>query len=575
MKRILPFLLLVPLLLSCGPNPTREELRRIADIVYEEPDSALSALSLIPQSSLTRDEDIMKHTLLYALALNRLHIDTLNVNVLLPVEGYFRRHRKEEELMKTLYCLGRLYSEQEDWTQAILCFKESERLATLHSDPYFEVILLSSMRYMFLKNYDNESVLEYARKTNEAVEVFHTNESWRREDIMALAEALADSGLYHESDSLFQIVFTQLDTAEVSSRELLYGARCAMNKRGMQPERAILYTERALSADAVLNEEQLYQYSYAMILSEKEPDVQPILDSLREQSPSLISDFWNYKITRHKNDYESALGYCESFAGRRINDLLDKSSRSIHKAVAKQEALSAELNRKQSLVFLRTTILATLLSMIAIITLVLFLRYRRLCFEQEIEKMESYARENDHLLSLTRNDYLSAQENNVALTEANNELNERIHCLQLSICHSFQEQLTDIGSIISTDLSRINEDSLKKKVVHNTANKIEKILDDIIKREKGQEAFENEINTLLDDVMTKIRSDFPNLSSKDYLFVGYMAAHFDTSTIAFLTNMNKGNVRTKMHRIRKLIFTLPSQNTELYRAIFQTRYFEV
>ena len=103
---------------------------------------------------------------------------------------------------------------------------------------------------------------------------------------------------------------------------------------------------------------------------------------------------------------------------------------------------------------------------------------------------------------------------------------------------------------------------VKKKLV-------EKIIKDIRGRKDSQLNLEKEINANLDGIITKIRNDFPEFEDEDILFICYMAMHFDTTTIAFLADISKSNVRVKKHRYREKIFSRFSPNQSLYQVVLQ------
>ena len=94
-------------------------------------------------------------------------------------------------------------------------------------------------------------------------------------------------------------------------------------------------------------------------------------------------------------------------------------------------------------------------------------------------------------------------------------------------------------------------------------HRIEKIIKDIRGKKDSQLSLEKEIDANLDSIITKIRNDFPEFEDEDILFICYMAMHFDTTTIAFLADISKSNVRVKKHRYREKIFSRSSSRISI------------
>lgn len=79
---------------------------------------------------------------------------------------------------------------------------------------------------------------------------------------------------------------------------------------------------------------------------------------------------------------------------------------------------------------------------------------------------------------------------------------------------------------------------------------------------------EVEINANLDNIIDKIRSDFPDLDNNDILFLCYMAIGFESPTIAMLCDISKNYARVKKSRFRELLFSKTSPHSELYHMVF-------
>lgn len=543
-------ILIVLIVSQLFPGNNREKLGLIDNYVRERPDSAITELASIDRNSL-RKKDQARYDLVYATALERSFSDTSDINIILPALHYFEKHGPKEYLMRSYHCLGRFYQNEKDWQNAYLSYKKAEELAEYSSDYYFKTVLYSSLRYVLSITHHNEEWLNYCEKTLEFTRIYAKDSSWISRDLMEYAVALSDCGLYETSDSVFNEGTLFLARKTANQTELLYGAQTAMRKVGIRPALAIEYIERALAMGAELNDDLAYTYSYALILQGKKEKAEDYLDSLRKLPPTLESNFWNYKICRRLKDYKSAMEYCEEFDRLRFEDYNDKNNFSVHKAEAERNEAIAALNKAESHI-LRLMFLLAVLLFIGLIAIALY-RYQSIKRkrQEELSKMEDIAEETSRLLGIHQ------------------ALEDKYLRLQQSFCSVYQNQLSELGRLCEKGISEIDAATIKNKAITVSTEKIEKIIKDIRGKKDSQLSLEKEIDANLDGIITKIRNDFPEFEDEDILFICYMAMHFDTTTIAFLADVSKTNIRVKKHRYREKIFSKPSPYLDLYHLVLQ------
>ena len=544
-------LLAIIISVSCVPVSYEKELDSVDAIIRETPDSAMMRLLSIDKDRICNAGERARYSLLYATALERLFNDTSDVNIILPAIRYFEKHGKKDYLMRAYHCLGRFYQNGEDWQNAYLSYKKAEELAEDSSDYYFKSILCSSIRYVLGMTHHNEEWLSYCEKTLEYSYRYAKDSSWISRDLMEYAAALSDCRLYEKSDSVFNEGTLLLARKTANPTELLYGAQTAMRKVGIRPVLAIEYIERAMAIGTELNDDLAYTYSYALVLQGQMAKAEDYLDSLRKLPPTLESNFWNYKICRRLKDYKSAMEYCEEFSRLGFKDYNDKNNISVHKAEAERNEAVAVLNKAESRIF-RLLFLLALMFLFALMVIGLYIfqsiKRRR---QEELSKMEVIAEETSRLLG------------------TNQALEDKYLRLQRSFCSVYQNQLSELGRLCEKGISEIDAATIKNKAITVSTEKIEKIIKDIRGKKDSQLSLEKEIDANLDSIITKIRKDFPEFEDEDILFICYMAMHFDSTTIAFLADISKSNVRVKKHRYREKLFSKPSSNQDLYRVVLQ------
>lgn len=75
----------------------------IETYIQTRPDSALTVLSQIDTSSLHNPKERAQFALLYAIALDKNYIDTIDIGVIRPAAEYYSKHGTARQKMLTYY----------------------------------------------------------------------------------------------------------------------------------------------------------------------------------------------------------------------------------------------------------------------------------------------------------------------------------------------------------------------------------------------------------------------------------------------------------------------------------------
>jgi len=75
---------------------------------------------------------------------------------------------------------------------------------------------------------------------------------------------------------------------------------------------------------------------------------------------------------------------------------------------------------------------------------------------------------------------------------------------------------------------------------------------------------EEQINGCYDNILEKLKSDFPMLSENEYMLSCYLCAGFTTQAICLFLNCNSSAVYNRISRLRKKIKDSTSENKELF-----------
>ena len=156
MKRTLGLtLLLFATLFSCmsQEKPLPAELSRAEAVMWEHPDSALSILRSMPQSSLSSGKNYATWALLLAQARDKVYgkrlPDSLNIpssdKLVQDAMDYFEKEDDLKRMAQAYYYKGQLLEDQKKLTEAIPLFLKSKDIMTRLDEPLFTYLICQSL----------------------------------------------------------------------------------------------------------------------------------------------------------------------------------------------------------------------------------------------------------------------------------------------------------------------------------------------------------------------------------------------------------------------------------------------
>ena len=156
MKRTLGLtLLLFATLFSCmrQEKPLPAELSRAESVMWEHPDSALSILRSMPQSSLSSGKNYATWALLLAQARDKVYgkrlPDSLNIpssdKLVQDAIDYFEKEDDLKRMAQAYYYKGQLLEDQKKLTEAIPLFLKSKDIMTRLDEPLFTYLICQSL----------------------------------------------------------------------------------------------------------------------------------------------------------------------------------------------------------------------------------------------------------------------------------------------------------------------------------------------------------------------------------------------------------------------------------------------
>jgi hypothetical protein len=169
-----------------------------------------------------------------------------------------------------------------------------------------------------------------------------------------------------------------------------------------------------------------------------------------------------------------------------------------------------------------------------------------------------------HTLSMVRDKAWEQGGKMAEQAEVNTRLQLQLEGLRRKYLELYRRQFNEIGKYFDGSFAR-NVDSIPEKASHALLDKLNSMLTEISAKESGQKQLEKRLNADLDNIVYRIRADFPKFTEKDIRFICYLIVGFDSSTISYLMDISKENARVKKARLLEKISNHRGKNELFYR----------
>lgn len=158
---IVIFILLLLEVVSGCTSPVRRQLDRAEAVMESAPDSALAILDSIDTASLTRASD----RALYALLLTQGRIKTYEVltddSLISTAVSYYEDHGPDSNLMKSLFYQGEILYNVENYARSIIPVMEAYEMATNDDNHYWIAKTSELIGFIYSLNFLYEEALKF------------------------------------------------------------------------------------------------------------------------------------------------------------------------------------------------------------------------------------------------------------------------------------------------------------------------------------------------------------------------------------------------------------------------------
>lgn len=563
---VIIFLLMSFLLVSCDNRQTKSLLQDVETYIQERPDSALRVLRKVDSLTLNTKALRARYSVLFAMALDKNYIDTTALSILEPTVAYYEKFGSPKDKMLSYYYLGRIYSNRKDYPNAVIFYSQALRESSEY-DYYHRGLIYAASADAYNASFNDEEEL---RNTILAYECFEKiGDKDFDLSLYKVAQAYHNNERFDVADSLYSLVYSGKDS---TSRLALYAMEDLVSNDLYQEkqdvERDLELLEYVAEHRGNLSLESYYEYAYLLLLAGKESEAENILSQLSNREANGKTMEIRYRIAECKGQNEEALALLKSMLSHQNDVVKKKLAQSVFKAQSDYYRLTAEVSEQKSTISNQRSIIILITGLMIIALLYVIFMKRKSTLIREKDRLTQAVEESERLLETVRNranEEKSEREKDILDLKSRNEREQdKIKDLREMYVALYQKRFSEIGKYYDAASSHRLE-SIKEKAYHDVISSTQALFEEIASGSEGQKKFEARINADLDDIVSKIRSDFPKLKDDDIRFICYLIVGFDTSTISFLMDISKENVRVKKHRLREKLNGYSGPNETLYR----------
>lgn len=554
------------LLVSCDNRQAKALLQDVETYIQERPDSALRVLRKVDSLTLNTKSLRARYSLLFAMALDKNYIDTTALSILEPTVAYYEKFGSPKDKMLSYYYLGRIYSNRKDYPNAVIFYSQALRESSEY-DYYHRGLIYAASADAYNASFNDEEEL---RNTILAYECFEKiGDKDLDLSLYKVAQAYHNNERFDVADSLYSLVYSGKDS---TSRLALYAMEDLVSNDLYQEkqdvERDLELLEYVAEHRGNLSLESYYEYAYLLLLAGKESEAENILSQLSNREANGKTMEIRYRIAECKGQNEEALALLKSMLSHQNDVVKKKLAQSVFKAQSDYYRLTAEVSEQKSTISNQRSIIILITGLMIIALLYVIFMKRKSTLIREKDRLTQAVEESERLLETVRNranEEKSEREKDILDLKSRNEREQdKIKDLREMYVALYQKRFSEIGKYYDAASSHRLE-SIKEKAYHDVISSTQALFEEIASGSEGQKKFEARINADLDDIVSKIRSDFPKLKDDDIRFICYLIVGFDTSTISFLMDISKENVRVKKHRLREKLNGYSGPNETLYR----------
>ena len=530
--------LAIQLLPGCAPSPERCRLEQIESIIDEHPDSAMTVLDSIDTAALRSDRDRALYDLLYNLALYKSFNDSLDEHALKHAVDVFSDCGETSHAIRSNYLLGNMYRLSDKIIPAVVTLSQGLELASQSGDRFNEGLCALSLYELYGKAYDSKRQIKYSRQAAEAFREAGKTD-WELYALLYLSSGFINTEQYDSALIVSADILNNKSVYSDSSIMAMASDVMAMSasKTGNIPlavksyANAIRYDKGALS-NGIFNIMSLLEFKD---ISDANSEDVNILREYVSTDTSAIPFHVYAKYGKFQKAYEGLNRY-----RLEQDEFIQKMfCRTVDYAIDNYRIQQTEMLESKVNGLYKKRVYFGVITVMAAVILLLWIRYRMKKHQYEYQRTLLEVSLLTKALEESTNKSKQLSENIRAITASKASLIDRL-------CSSYYK-------------------ANNKKIVSEVKN----IIADLSSSPEAVTEIEKYLNQNSENILSRFRKEFPDLTSKDYLLFTYSVMNFSTSTIAILMNEKKEAIYNRRFRLKSRIKISDSISKEEFQSYLE------
>ena len=516
-------------------------------VLNDHPDSAFCLLETVDTVSQSRAQ-LARLSLLKSIAVDKMYIDTTDLSLIKPAVDYYMRHGSPEQKMKTMYYLGRIQYNAHDYTSALISFIKAKEYSEQTDDNRMKGMICSFLGATQNSNYNNKDELNYFIeeyswfcKSGDTTDIDNAR--------YLLSVAYHNNRLFNQSDSIAKTIGKD---SRFYGMGVLIQAVNAITVSKDSADRALTLFNKAKDMDVAFDLDNWYQYAYCLLLTGQDAACSRMMNHLQQYPTDARSGWWKYAIAVNQGDTKQALLFLEDYSKQCDTLIRARLGQSLHKAEADYYSGLAEQEKQKRKDTGIALVITGLLAVIIIMALVTLFQKKQLAIKAEKNEILSKYIAAQKLLSMESQNNLETEERE-----------RKIKQLQFSFAQMYRSYFAKFGAFYNKNLEYSLIEDRGQQVL---LKQLSAVFSELSSNNGDFGQWESRVNSDLDNIILKLRADYPELSENDYLFLSFVIVGFEPITIAAILNANDSTVRSRKRRLKTKVFSKTTPNTPLYEA---------
>lgn len=508
MNRTFRYLLVIIIIIasiSCN-NKKDRQLSAILNIVDSKPDSAILLLNNINQTNLS-DHDLATYSLIYTIAQDKSGLDVDNDSLIRIAYNWYENKTEDSLYDKSQYYMGKYYALNDSTDKALTCFSKAIKAAKDKNDYSIQSMALLQSA-VIIREYNPSLAIKYAIEANSIYnklsDASNINKSYY---ILNIAECLTyKKGNTKQIISLgkkaTQIALMTKDSAVIADA---YQDMSVFYTIANKKDSALYAARMSYAHRKKYDAQALLSYALALYQADSIMQAKRIISLIKQQDYIHNGDYIYSQrrlIALREHNYNEANSYADSselYLKKRYAQSLSQKDKYFKLLTKKEEAR----NNAQNESYIKSILLLSILIISAISITFLFLIFKQKKHELEIKDQEKQARLK---MEISHKD------------------------IQLSTMRNFLLKKIDITKKLE---NYKNKDNTKIALSNDDWKELEIFL-----------------NNTDDNIIERIKQQYPNLTYKDIRFVMLIRLKIPTSCIATIYHIEEKSVVQKLYLIK-------------------------